>query len=239
MAVMKKKATGKAFEEVKVADIQQEADKYRLLPPRLHETFKSHKEIEVDSEVNNATVLDYLTLRLKESAFNEEQNPVYVVEAFLMAYRLGLFPPLWVMEYAVKAFECWHKSNGRKELGECFGLKLDTGQKSAFRKLLLADRDEDFCYEVLKLQVLFDYSADKACNMVSRKLEDSKDFNKTKVKIKKPEADSINDIFFRWKRKLGNANINDMKGKILSIFTEKGKTKFLKSFPKDCRIVSI
>lgn len=199
---------------------------YSLLPPRLHE------EIRPDVEIKHIPTLDILAMHCRKSQFENEGNPVYPIEAFMLAYQNGLYPPVWVMDFMYKAFEGWHTSNGRKSLDEWFGLKPDVGQTPVFKKLLTEDWYEILLFDVLKLRLFFGYTVDKACAMVRDKLEESKDYDKTKWGLTMPNEGTIRNEFFKWKKKSGAADIKDRENRILSKYTKEMKTKFLNTFPK-------
>ena len=72
--------------------------------------------------------------------WEEERNPLVALEAFLVAYKGGLFPPLWALKWFCERLEEWHKSNDKTRLDEALGLRpKGKGKWPAFKKALQAD----------------------------------------------------------------------------------------------------
>ena len=56
----------------------------------------------------------HLSLISHISAFKRTQNPVYAIEAFLLAHENGLYPPRSILNFFSKVFEEYWKSKGKR-----------------------------------------------------------------------------------------------------------------------------
>ena len=208
---------------------------------------KIHHEIKEPTWINGRLVfpvyqkqkdLDpdtYLALmHVKKDLFGEDQDPIHVLETFLIAHENGVIPPAWIYDYLAQGFRTFLKSDGRKTLDFFLGFQPGKGPgDSPFKKRYLKERDFILCLDMFRLQDWFGYSQYKAAEMVSRKLEEIPDWNRTRFAFKKPQADYLRDQYSRrWKKRLMSRAYSPL---IRAIQKTPQKTKqfFLKSFPQD------
>lgn len=147
------------------------ANNHKLLPPRLHEEIKSDAELK-----SIPPSVELPALHLRKSQFENEGNPVYPIEAFMLAYKNGLYPPLWVMDFMYKAFEGWRKEidkNPKAILDKFFKLTPGQGQDHPYKSLHEAGRDERLMCDVFRLTLL-GKTINKASGMVHRRLDSQK-----------------------------------------------------------------
>lgn len=189
---------------------------------------------------------DPLILPCKGESFKETKNPVYLIEAYLLAYRNGIYPPLWVMDFIAGAFEKYHKAHGyeqytnreRTTLDQLFGFGKGKGETLSFKKLLLEQRDEKLMIDICRLRKLFNVSIETAVKMVAAKLSAMPydDFDRTGLKLKKIGFDKLKEKYFKkWKGLLEGDNVfAERFAETLLKWTEGDKVTYLKTFPLDC-----
>ena len=175
----------------------------------------------------------YIPLVSAKDSFKKSQNPVYAIQAFLLAHEAGMYPPLWVLNYMHKVFKKYWESNGKKSLDILFGFSRGKGQETAFKSVLSGDRDEMLMRDVFRLNLL-GYSISQASHMVSRRLEETEAWDKTGLNLNELAGDTIND---RYLKKWSVVFNNDVtQGNTLK-WLSKNKNSFLGKFPKDCLVV--
>jgi hypothetical protein len=184
---------------------------------------------ELDDQLDQNAVFH---LSLKKAAYEKDPNPVYLIEAFLIALENDLYPPLWALNDLKKAFTKYHSHRGRggeKTLDHFMGFSGRKSPEQSFKHLLIAERDEILCLDVYKLIKWFGLSIHKAAEMVGRKLEATPEWNKTKFKVKTPDVDTIAQKFSRkWKKIFETHSHIGLE----KVEVEK-KAEFLKTFPDD------
>lgn len=152
---------------------------YTLLPPNedTPENLKKRPAYITELELQTDNVLDMFLLPSKASSFKKTKNPVYLIEAFLLAREKGIYPPIWVLDSMAEVFKKYHKALGyekypkgeRISLDDLFGFKKGKGETLSFKKLLLEQRDEMLMLDMHKL-ILVGYSIPKAAALVKEKL---------------------------------------------------------------------
>ena len=174
-----------------------------------------------------------VAIECRYMSFKKTENPVYVIEAFLIAHKENLYPPFWVLDHIAGAFEQYHKLQGTKPLDEVFKLKVGKGQTPLFKSLSEDERDQMLCQHVHNLCVLFKISIDESCFMVSRYFEEE-DLNKTLFDMKDISEDTIKDKYIKKWKKIFNVDI--YKERILSCNEQDNKAYiqgFLDKLPED------
>lgn len=172
----------------------------------------------------------YVPLVCAKGAFKRSRNPVYAIQAFLLAHEAGVYPPLWVLNYMCKVLKKYWESNGTEDLNVLFGFKRGKGQEPAFKSVLSGDRDEILMRDVFRLNLL-GYSISQASHMVSRRLEETNDWDKTGLNLNKLMEDTINDRYLKKWRAVFN---NVVTRKHTLEWLNKNKNSFLGKFPRDC-----
>lgn len=149
-------------EDLKLCDV----DSWRpieTLHIKLGDSFQS----ESDNLLSDAR----MQIEFRRMMFEKTDNPVYVIETFIISYRNGLYPPIWVLSWLCDHFEDWAENAGRKTLDKAFELTAGKGQTKPFEKIDIAWRNDNLCLEVWRLRHVFDISLDDACSMVSARLQ--------------------------------------------------------------------
>lgn len=155
----------------------------RLPPP-----MENSKDLETRAYVTDLDLdLDTsLLLRARANKFEETRNPIYALEAFIIAYGAGLYPPLFVLEWLYNSFQAYHISNGNEKIDDLLGF---TGR--VFKKLIEEDRDECLMYNIWRLIKFEGYDIKRAAEMVSQQLKDNVGWNKTGLKIRSPRGSTL------------------------------------------------
>ncbi len=210
------KSTGKTQQEVK----EPTWIKGRLVIP----VYQKEKDLDTNTY--------FMLNHVKKNQFEETQDPIYILEAFLLAHENGVIPPAWTYDYLAQGFRTFLKSDGKKTLDFLLGFKAGKGPgDSPFKKRYLYARDLSLYLAMYRLQEWFGLSQYKAATLISRKLEESQ--NETRFRFKNPQADYLCDQYSRcWKKILESKYYSPV---IRAIQNTPQKTRdiFLNSFPKD------
>lgn len=175
----------------------------------------------------------YITLRVNQ--FKETKNPVYAIEAFLLAHEAGLYPPLSILNFMADIFKKYHEMLGKVSLDRVFGFRNYKGQSPAFKQVLMADeRDSTLMMDIYRLRRLFGISVEKAAEMVNKRLKGipDKEWDKTGLKIEKLSYDSLRDKYLRkWIKILEQDDHDEITARGFSKWTEEDKIEYLKKYP--------
>lgn len=183
---------------------------------------------EIDKELSFETCM-LLTMRRRQ--FKKTKNPIFAIEAFLIARESKLFPPMWVLNWLGEAFKKYHSGQGTQSLEKMFGLVPGRGQSPLFKALGEEERDEMLALDVWRLRTLFNVSIETAATMVSRRLEETPDWNKSRYALHALSAKTIEDRYKKkWKKLL---DLPDLRHRYLSSLTKMEADEYLKSFPPD------
>jgi len=172
----------------------------------------------------------YMLLHSREGQFEESKNPVYGIEAFLIAHEVGLYPPMWVLNYMAEIFNEFHKHQGSKSLDKLFELTRGKGQNNAFKNVLLYDRDETLMIDMDKLRMVYGCTIDEASLMVARRMEEIPE-NRFQ-NLKKLSDGAIKDKYMRSWKKIDEYKTELVKKPYLN-WTDEQKAKDLSKYPED------
>ena len=101
------------------------------------------------------------------------------------------------MAWIEKCFSEWHGAQGKNvTMDKIMGLKPGSGKDPAYKAALLDDRNAMLFYDMARLIRLGARIAE-AAEMVSRKLEGSKGWNKSKWHLSTANSDSLAQAFTR------------------------------------------
>ncbi len=186
----------------------------------------AHIRPKTEEELNSPFWYELLS---RGVAFKHNPNPLYAIEAFLLAHEVGVYPPLWVINYMAETFDDWRKSSGEESLDKLFNLKAERGQTPTYKADLEERRDERLCQDVYVLKTFFKFSIDEACHMVERRLEEIPDWNKTALNLTAIKTETIKERYYK---KWGEicAGLND---EFALALKRDGRLDFLKQFPED------
>jgi hypothetical protein len=173
-----------------------------------------------------------MLLELKTRGFEESKNPVYALEAFLIAREADLEIPSWTLSWLDGPFKEFYASSGKKNLNELLGFSRGQGQQgTAFKALAVAERNDILLRDIARLRSHFNMSLEEASYMVARRLEETPlaEFNRTVFKVKKDITDrTLRDLY-------SSEPIYEQIEKQFRKrpWTEKDKAKYLELYPPD------
>jgi hypothetical protein len=183
---------------------------------------------EMDTEI---PVESRLLLIMRRSQFEKSKNPVFAIEAFLVAREAKLFPPLWVLDWLGESFKKFHAAQGKQSLEKIMGLVPGRGQTPLFKALFDEERDEMLALDVFRLTTLFKISIEDAASMAARRLEALPNWNKTAYRLNSISEETVRDRYKRkWKKVFDTP---EGRQRLLRIWTKKQADEYLKMFPRD------
>ena len=182
------------------------------------------------SKIFKGDTLEWISLLSKGGSFERTKNPVYLIEAFLIAHNNGLYPPMWVLNFIADVFKRYHDSLGELSLDKLFGCKRWKGQEPPFKTVLNEERDEMLMIDVWRLNLL-GYSIDEASAMVAAKLENNKKWDKTGLKLSSLSEGTIQSIYKKKWSKLFKDEAFLKGAENFLKDNNKFKKEFLKTFP--------
>ena len=168
-------------------------------------------------------------LSLKIS-YQKTKNPVYLIEAFLLAMQAKLYPPLWVLREMETAFQEYHDCAGKVALDKILGLNEGPGHRNRFWTFAKAERDFIILEDMRILRTVFKISVDNAVEMVERRMESPIDNSGVGIK-----AISFEAIKKLWREKgLSYSALFEESIKENPLFHDKeAQRKYLLLFPRD------
>lgn len=161
-----------------------------------------------------------LLLDMKGKCFEEKKESACAIEAFIIAHRAGVYPPMWALDYIAQVFSDWHKLKGEKKLDDLFELNTQRGQRKAatyFERGERGRRDFELCKDVLALRCIFGLTIKQASCIVSTSVDRA--------------ADTIEDIYKKGYGKTFKGNDWDALRQVFSNYSVEKKIKLLKRFP--------
>ncbi|GAV20824.1 hypothetical protein MMIC_P1799 [Mariprofundus micogutta] len=138
-----------------------------------------------------------MLLITKKDEFDRTKNPIIAMEAFVISHKVGLFPPMWVLNFFANGFEEYHEALGKISLDRVLGLVRGKGQTNAFKELINKDRNENVALEAYRLRHLFNISIEEAAFMVFRRIEHmdgQNNWDLTGLNIRAISEETIKDI---------------------------------------------
>ena len=114
---------------------------------------------------------DLLALELWYKKYKETSNPVYALEAYLVAHKAGLYPPEWVLDWLESGLAKYSDGLGMEQLEKCLGFPKGRGQTPAYKSVHLEQRDGMVLLDVYRLRVLLGLSIDEAAKCVASQLK--------------------------------------------------------------------
>ncbi len=114
----------------------------------------------------------------KRGHFRKTKDPISVIEAFLLTYRNGLYPPLWVLNYLAECFEKYYEINIAKaysffgghyeSLDKIMGLTGGKGQRPKYKNTVLEYFYEQLMFGIAKLKIIYNLNQSCAAWFVSK-----------------------------------------------------------------------
>jgi hypothetical protein len=173
----------------------------------------------------------FMHLSLKETEFNNSQDPIYALRAFLISNEARLYPPMWVMDWLIRGFKEYHKSFGKKSLEKLLGFRKGKGQSIAWKKELENGRDQMLMLDVFRLHKFGGYSINEASKMVAERLSNTIGWDKTGYKLRTLKAGIIETRYYEKWKNLFDKYSNDLLKTMSKAFL-KDRKYYLKTFGK-------
>jgi hypothetical protein len=193
---------------------------------------KSLSAYVTEMDLSEEQIIDVLIPILsRRSKFEETENGVYALEAFLLASHGGFYPPSWVIEWLDHAIQDYHASNGIKDIGVLLGLKSPgKGHRHPFAGVLAKDVEEDAMYEIWKLKTMFPtLSTGDAADMVSQWVR-AGSWNQSDHNLTAYEGTTLEHRYDgKWSRIF--ENLNKSSTVMLQSRSADDKQKYLEKFP--------
>jgi hypothetical protein len=171
--------------------------------------------------------LDFVLEELEQS-FLASENPLFLMNAFVLARHHSKIPPNYLLDFVAMAFDDYLKKGGVVSLDKIFGLKKGKGQTPAVKDAEVYTTDYLRMLDIVVLLDVFHKTLSDAVEMVYRKHATTSEYEED---IECSGADTLAQKFTRnhWKAKLKKDRFCQW-----YILTMTGKTKddYLKSFPE-------
>ena len=100
-----------------------------------------------------------------------KNNPVFAMEVFMAFHALGLYPPLWILNWLNDAFSDYLKSKGEESLDRLLGVKRNKGQTPVIKEAAHISAEIKIMHAIGMLISMLNISIEDAATMVARKLE--------------------------------------------------------------------
>jgi hypothetical protein len=110
-----------------------------------------------------------IILERKQSDYETSQNPLYLIEAFLISRENGVAPSGWTLEWIEVGFKKYLENRGKGGLDRAFGLCRRKGQRSWFTEKEIAERDKALTRKVIEERVRSHLLIKEACFRVWKK----------------------------------------------------------------------
>jgi hypothetical protein len=197
-------------------------DEFMALGERILKYTCEHEPHVTDAEVPvlMAAALSLCQEKIHQGIYQGTKcNPVHALEAFTTFHRLGLYPPLWVLNWLNDAFVACLKSGGTENLQTLLGVTRRKGQTPIFKEAAAVSTESATMREIAGLTLL-GISIQDAAFMVEQRLRNEK--------IKCPSADTLAARFV----KKGWSRIAKSQKAVAKLITPETKTKLLAAYAR-------
>jgi hypothetical protein len=198
-------------------------DEFMALGERILKYLHEHEPRIADAEtpIMMAAILSLCQEKIHQGIYaGTQRNPFYAIEAFTTFHRLGLYPPLWVLNWLNGAFVAYLKSGGTENLQTLLGVTRRKGQTPIFKEAAAVSTESATMREIAGLTLL-GISIQDAAFMVEQRLQNKK--------IKCPSADTLAMRFV----KRGWSKIAKSQKAVTKTITPETKKKLLAAYPRD------
>jgi hypothetical protein len=172
-----------------------------------------------------------MELRRAQNAFLQSGNPVYVVEAFVMACGSGSPVPEWVLGYLFDGMLQYIREQGKVSLGQCLRLQPGKGQDPPYKVKLLRERNLWLTVQICCLHRL-GYSTLDAARLLAKTVERT-DWNQSQWDVRDLTAENISRNYLndwcKWKQRPGAGVVTY----IIDSQLAEGESAYLAKFPPD------
>jgi hypothetical protein len=198
-------------------------DEIMALGERILKYSQEHEPCIADAEIPIivAAILSFCQENIHGGIYpGTQRNPVYAMEAFTTFHRLGLYPPLWVLNWLNDAFAAYLKSGGTESLQTLLGVTRRKGQTPIFKEAVAVSTEGATMQEIVGLTLL-GISIEDAAFMVEQRLRDRK--------IKCPSADTLAARFV----KKGWSRIAKSQKAVANTVPPETRKKLFAAYPRD------
>jgi len=110
----------------------------------------------------------------RQREWEKTKNPVVAIEACIIAYKGGLYPPLWALSFLIDGLERWHDQNGHITIDQAIGARAKGkgGRTPAFKSAIKHQRDQIIRQSVWRLRHVFNISLEQAAEMEWRRMDE-------------------------------------------------------------------
>jgi hypothetical protein len=110
-----------------------------------------------------------IILERKQSDYETSQNPLYLIEAFLISRENGVAPSGWTLEWIEVGFKKYLKNRGKGGLDRILGLNRGDGRRSWFTKKEIDERNKVLIRKIIEERVKCHSQIKEACYDVWKK----------------------------------------------------------------------
>jgi hypothetical protein len=127
-----------------------------------------------------------------------ERNPIMGIQVFLYSRQARVDVPEAILDWLTERFQKYWDGNGTKSLDEIMGLsRIGAGKTAPFKMAMLNERDEMLLMDMMRLKchgvkLLF------AAEMVWRRLQETKDWDKTGWNLPIIGVETLVQKYRRW-----------------------------------------
>jgi hypothetical protein len=123
-------------------------------------------------------LLDRLAFEAALAKFDATGEPVFAVRTFVLATKMGVYPPQRIMQWVGQAFNNWNDEQGQLSMDKAMNLSRGRGEKAAYKVALRQERDEEVMAE-MDLLIALGAPRPKAAELVEGRLQ-QEDWNKSR-----------------------------------------------------------
>jgi hypothetical protein len=182
-------------------------------------------------ELNNSDCGPDKIIRIQElhKSYLATANPVYAMEAFLLARGNNLYAPEWVHQWLSNAFQEYIESGGESDIAKLLGTNPGRGKTKPHTKRLQDENDYRLMAAIWRIKTAFSgVSVEDASFMVNqRETEQGRDI---------ATAETLADKYYRsW-----SSDFDAYHEQCINIpsfvahWTDEDNQEFLNTFPKHC-----
>jgi hypothetical protein len=127
-----------------------------------------------------------------------ERNPIMGIQAFLYSRQARVDVPEAILDWLTECLQKYWDGNGTKSLDDIMGLlPIGSGKSAPFKIAMLNERDETLLMDMMRLKchgvkIMF------AAEMVWRRLQETKDWDKTGWNLPIPVVETLVQKYKRW-----------------------------------------
>ena len=157
------------------------------------------------------------------------RNPVFLMRAFVFAWKYGKTPPKHILNFVARIFEDYFKASGEISLDLLFGLKKGKGQSPGLKDAARHQSEYFQMMDIFVLKNVFHKTLKDASKMVRRKYTPSDTYEQN-VDLKGDDTLQQNYSRRGWDHRLKTDAFCQW---YVSSFAEEQKQKFIKSFVEE------